>query len=178
MEDWLLPGTVKDAQSVTTDWQPVGLTLIDGVLVQETRVVPKRNGSVVELFRADWFEGAGVAGQVFVTRIGVGGLSAWHVHAETLDRLTVLEGSATLVLYDARTGSPTHGRINEFHLSDRRPTTVIVPARVWHGVRNTGEATCLVVNIPDRAYRYTDPDHYRLPHDTSEIPYQFPATPL
>jgi dTDP-4-dehydrorhamnose 3,5-epimerase len=179
MTDWLLEGAVKDTQSVTTDWEPVGRALIDGVIVKETRVVPKGNGSVVELYRADWFEaGAQAAGQVFVTRISVGGLSAWHAHAETRDRLTILEGHATLVLYDGRPGSATHGRVNEFHLIASRPTTIVVPARVWHGVRNVGAATCLVVNIPDIAYRYTDPDHYRLPYDTREIPYRFPSPPL
>lgn len=29
------------------------------------------------------------------------------------------------------------------------------------------------VNDIDRAYRYEDPDHWRLPADTGEIPYRF-----
>jgi dTDP-4-dehydrorhamnose 3,5-epimerase len=171
MSDWLLPGAQKDVQSVTADWQPVTRTLIDGVRVHETSVVTKRNGAVTELFRGDWSGDA--AGHVFVVRLTVAGLSAWHAHAHTLDRLTVIDGSATLVLYDGRTDSHTHGRVNEFHLCDRRPMTIIVPPQVWHGVRNAGDRTCVLINMPDRPYAYADPDHWRLPPDTRAIPYDF-----
>jgi dTDP-4-dehydrorhamnose 3,5-epimerase len=173
MSEWLLDGARKDSQSVTADWQPVGRALIDGVIVRESRVVPKRNGLVTEVFRDDWFDQDARAGQVFIVQLDVGGLSAWHAHAETLDRLSVIDGAATLVLYDRRPGSPTHGLLNEFHLTARRPTTIVVPPRVWHGVRNNGDSPCLLANIPDRPYRYEDPDHWRVPSNTPSIPYRF-----
>jgi dTDP-4-dehydrorhamnose 3,5-epimerase len=171
--DWLLPGAVKDQQSITADWEPVGRALIEGVCVREARCVAKRNGSVTELYREEWFVGA--VGQVFVVRLAIGGVSAWHAHATTVDRLSVLSGAATLVLYDARRDSPTFGTVNEFLLHDRRPTVVVVPPRVWHGVANTGDDTCLVANMPDVAYEYEDPDHWRLAPDSPEIPYKFPG---
>jgi dTDP-4-dehydrorhamnose 3,5-epimerase len=173
LSEWLLPGARKDAQSVTADWEAVGRTLIDGVGVREARCVAKRSGSVTELYRDDWFAGPAGVGQVFVVRLAVAGLSAWHAHATTIDRLTVIAGATTLVLYDARHDSPTFGRVNEFLLHERRPTVVVVPPRVWHGVANTGDEPCLLVNMPDCAYRYSDPDHWRLPPDSSEIPYKF-----
>lgn len=172
---WLLPGAEKDAQSVTADWQPVGRTLIQGVRALEARVVPKRNGSVVELYREDWLEAQEGVGQVFVVRLAIDGLSAWHAHAETTDRLTVIDGSATLALYDARAGSPTSGLVNEFNVLDARPMTIVVPPRVWHGIQNSGDRPCTVVNMPDRPYQYADPDHWRVPADCQDIPYRFSA---
>lgn len=171
--DWLLPGAAKDKQSITADWEPVGRELIHGVCVREARCVAKRNGSVTELYREDWFAGADGVGQVFLVRLAIGGVSAWHAHATTIDRLSVLSGSATLVLYDTRRDSPTFGRLNEFLLHERRPTIVVVPPRVWHGVANTGDEPCLLANMPDAAYQYTDPDHWRIAPDSAEIPYKF-----
>lgn len=171
--EWLLRGARKDDQSITADWEAVGRTLIDGVHVREGRCVAKRNGSVTELYRDDWFAGPDGVGQVFVVRLAVAGVSAWHAHATTIDRLAVTTGAAALVLYDARCDSPTFGCVNEFLLHERRPTVVVIPPRVWHGVANTGDEPCLLINMPDRAYQYRDPDHWRLPLDSSEIPYTF-----
>jgi dTDP-4-dehydrorhamnose 3,5-epimerase len=169
----LIAGAVKDAQSVTADWQPVQRQLIEGVSVREARSVPKRNGLVTELYRADWYEDEQAVGQVFVVRLNPLGVSAWHAHARAVDRLTVIAGAITLVLYDARADSATHGLINEFHLDAARPTTVTVPARVWHGIRNPGDVVSILANMPDRAYQYEDPDHWRVPLDSAAVPYRW-----
>ena len=34
-------------------------------------------------------------------------------------------------------------------------------------------STALIVNMPDRAYDYENPDHWRLPPATTKIPYSF-----
>jgi dTDP-4-dehydrorhamnose 3,5-epimerase len=175
---WLLTGARKDEQSITADWEPVGRALIEGVCVRESRSVAKRNGSVTELYRSNWFTGADGVDQVFLVRLAIGGVSAWHAHATTVDRLSVIGGAATLALYDARHTSPTYGQVNEFLLHERRPMVVVVPPCVWHGVANTGDETCLLVNMPDHAYQYDDPDHWRLAAESAEIPYTFEMSRL
>ena len=40
-----------------------------------------------------------------------------------------------------------------------------------------GSSDALVVNCPTRAYDYMDPDHYRLPYDSPEIPYSWSLNP-
>lgn len=170
----LLAGATRDGQSITADWQPVGRQLIDGVEVLDICSVPKRHGVLTEVFRTDWVEN-GVVDQIFQVALAPGGISAWHVHRDTTDRLFVASGSLTLVLFDARTESPSHGRLNELHLTIARPQLVVIPAGVWHGLIVTGTQPAIIVNAPDRAYSYEDPDHWRLPHDTPEIPYRFGA---
>jgi dTDP-4-dehydrorhamnose 3,5-epimerase len=75
------------------------------------------------------------------------------------------------VLYDARRDSSTGGLTNEFRFGERRPGLVVIPPGVWHGLRNLQSAPSVVVNLVDRAYAYDAPDHWRLPPDTPEIPY-------
>ena len=167
-----LPGAARDRQSVTREWES-RQALIEGAMIKEVRHVPKDNGYLTELWRDDWsLQGAHVA-QVFQASIEPGGISAWHVHQSATDRLFVNHGLMKIVLYDARAGSSTHGRINVFRCGTARPLLIIVPPGVWHGVHNLGSTVALLVNMPDRAYQYESPDHWRLPQDTPEIPYSF-----
>jgi dTDP-4-dehydrorhamnose 3,5-epimerase len=49
----------------------------------------------------------------------------------------------------------------------------VIPSGVWHGVQNLQATESRVLNLVDVAYEYEDPDHWRLPADTAEIPYSF-----
>jgi dTDP-4-dehydrorhamnose 3,5-epimerase len=171
----IIEGAEKDHQSITADWQTTRL-LIEGVQIVEIRAVPKRGGALTEIFRSDWFPDAGVAGQVFQVALASGQVSAWHAHTVATDRLFVALGTITLTLYDPRPESPTNGIVNELHLAMARPQLVVVPPGVWHGLIVTGPEMALILNVPDIAYCYEDPDHWRLPPDTPKIPYRFRRT--
>jgi dTDP-4-dehydrorhamnose 3,5-epimerase len=54
-----------------------------------------------------------------------------------------------------------------------RPQLLVVPPSVWHGVQNLSTDVSAFVNFFDREYDYEDPDDWRLPPDTAEIPYRF-----
>ena len=45
------------------------------------------------------------------------------------------------------------------------------------GVQSTDSAPSVLINAVDRAYDYVDPDHYRLPVESPEVPYRFPNAP-
>ena len=169
---WQLPGSVRDRQSVTADWQRVTDGLIDGAALFEMRNVLGPQGHLTEIYRADWkLDEAGVE-QVFQSLFEPGGVSAWHAHEHTRDRLFVASGAMRIVLYDARVDSPSFGRVNEFRLGSLRPGVVSVPPKVWHGVENLSSGPALLLNLVDRAYRYEGPDHFRLPADSDQIPYR------
>jgi dTDP-4-dehydrorhamnose 3,5-epimerase len=169
-------GAKPDRQSVTADWQPLQ-QLIDGVVVKEVKNVIKDNGYLTEIWRDDWKLAPAHVGQVFQALIEGGGISAWHVHRVATDRLFANHGTVKIVLYDARPDSPTHGRINVLRCGSVRPSLVVVPPGVWHGVQNLGSTPALLLNLPDRAYQYDAPDHLRLPPETDRIPYSFAAGP-
>ncbi len=166
-----LPGARCDAQSVTRDWQPLQ-PLIHGVAVKEVRNVPKNNGMLTEIWRQDWGLDSVALSQVFQNLIEGNAVTSWHVHRVTTDRIFVNHGLMKLVLYDGRRGSPTFDLINEFRIGLVRPALVVVPPGVWHLVQNLTATPSMLLNLVDRAYDYENPDHWRLPADTAEIPYR------
>ncbi len=172
--EWILPGAVKDTQTVSAQWDPLGQTLISGVRVHEVRHVPKAAGHLTEVYRRDWLTDAEQVDQVFEVELLPGSITAWHAHEHTLDRLFVLAGSARIVLYDARQGSPTEGTINQFLFGEHRPALVVIPPRVWHGVQSIGHGPARLLNLVDRAYDYASPDHWRVPADSPHVPFTFP----
>jgi dTDP-4-dehydrorhamnose 3,5-epimerase len=170
-QGWL-EGAAKDRQSITSDWM-WQQSLIAGVRVKEIKNVPGEHSVLTEIFRRDWELDAGPVDQVFQIRLAPGKLSAWHAHQWTTDRLFVSQGLIKIVLYDARQAADTYGRINEFRCGAARPALIVVPPGVWHGVQNLAAEPSCLINLVDRAYRYEDPDHWRLPWDTPVIPYSF-----
>jgi len=166
-----LPGAMRDVQSITKDWESLQ-PMIAGVIVREVRNVMTDNGYLTEIYRNDWMEMTEVH-HVFQKVLNPGMLAAWHLHANTTDRLFVSMGQMKIVLYDARESSHTQGRINVFRFGTARPGFVVVPPGVWHGVMNIGTETSVLLNLTDKVYEYDDPDHWRLPPDTTQIPYRF-----
>ncbi|WP_020597058.1 cupin domain-containing protein [Spirosoma panaciterrae] len=172
MNNWQLNGLQKDQQSITSDWIFASQSLIEGVQVKEVKNVIKQRGYLTEIYRKDWQLDDLSVEQVFQIAMNPGSISAWHAHELTTDRLFVSLGTIKVVLYDSRQNSPTYKCINEFLISDLRPQLVSVPPQVWHGVKNIGSDTAILLNLVDKAYQYEAPDHWRIPANSSEIPYQ------
>jgi dTDP-4-dehydrorhamnose 3,5-epimerase len=166
----MLPGAQKDGQQVNENWQKLGDT-IEGVSVREVRHVPRDHGVITEIFRPEWDPTGLPVVQIYQSRLFPGSLGAWSCHARSTDRLFVSQGHLKMVLYDAREDCRTKGLLMELHAGDVRPCLVVVPPGIWHGLQNLGNVDALVLNCPTEAYNYKDPDHYRLPHDSAEIPY-------
>jgi dTDP-4-dehydrorhamnose 3,5-epimerase len=141
--------------------------------VKEVANVPKKGGYLTEITRAEWLGANTNIEQIFQTVMVPGSISAWHAHARTTDRLFVSHGLARLVLYDARAGSTTYGLLNQMQFGTIRPALVCIPPQVWHGVQNVSSGATILLNIVDFAYSYSDPDHWRVPEDSPEIPYKF-----
>jgi dTDP-4-dehydrorhamnose 3,5-epimerase len=171
----MLPGATKDGQLVDKEWRKLAPTL-DGVLVREVRHVPRDHGIITEVFRPEWDPSGMPVAQVYQSRLFPGAIGAWSCHARTTDRLFVNQGHVKIVLYDDRDESQSRGRLVELHAGDARPSLVVIPPGVWHGLQNLGTTDALVLNCPTAAYNYEDPDHYRLPYDTPEIPYAWTVT--
>ena len=162
-----------DPQLVTSDWMPTADGEIDGVFAKQVANVLTDNGYLTELWRSDWLLDGGPVDQVFQRVMQPATISAWHVHLRTTDRLSCAIGQLLVVLYDARAASPTHGAIAQFRFGERRPAVISVPPGVYHGVRNIGTTSAVLVNAVDAAYDYDAPDHHRLPPDCADIPYQW-----
>ena len=168
----MIEGATKDGPLNTPEWEMLRAP-IDGVHAREVLHVPRDHGIVTEMYRTEWDPSGLPVVHAYQSRLFPGAIGAWSCHKVNVDRLFVNQGLVKLVLYDGREDSPTHGRINEYHVGDARPTFVVLPPGVWHGVQNLGSSDALMINFPSNAYDYDDPDHYRLPMDTDAIPYRW-----
>jgi len=166
----MLAGAQKDPQLVTDDWKKLQ-PAIDGVVVHEVLHVPGNQGVITEMYRPEWDPTALPVVHIYQSRLFPGAIGAWSCHMIAVDRLFVSQGHVRVVLYDAREESPTYGTIMELLAGDARPAFLVVPRGIWHGLQNLGPADAIVLNFPTHAYKYEDPDHWRLPFDTPEIPY-------
>jgi dTDP-4-dehydrorhamnose 3,5-epimerase len=165
----MLAAAKKDAQSTTAEWERIGST-IDGVALKRTRNLITGNSLTTELFRADWPETGYQIGHVIHVAMDAGRISAWHCHTLQTDHIFVVAGRMLLALYDSRPDSPTHGRVMSLRLDAQDPQMVRIPPQVFHGVKPLIGAAAFV-NIITHPYNYTDPDEWRLPADTDQIPF-------
>jgi dTDP-4-dehydrorhamnose 3,5-epimerase len=170
----MLQGAKKDEQLVDAEWQKVAGGL-DGVVTREVLHVPRDHGVITELYRPEWDPTGLPVVHIYQSRLFPGAIGAWSCHTKNVDRLFCNQGHLKVVLYDGREDSPTHGQAREVFIGDTRPTFVIVPVGIWHGLQNLGAGDALVLNYPTHAYDYEDPDHWRLPADTDQIPYTWRA---
>lgn len=114
-------------------------------------------------------------GQWSHTKTYAGAAKAWHVHRRQTDWWYVAIGIIRVALYDTRTGSPTHSRLEEFLMGEEQgPQLLKIPPGVAHGYRVL-EGPAHLFYITSRVY---DPsDEGRIPHDDPTIGYDWTKGP-
>lgn len=151
------------------------MKLIEGVKIKKLRVIPDERGRLMEILRCD-DEIFKKFGQVYMTTNYPGIIKAWHYHKKQTDNVCCLKGMIKMALYDPR-GTETKGEINEFFMGEHNPMLISIPKKVYHGWKCISETESVVISIPTEPYNYEEPDEYRLPPDTKEIPYDWILTP-
>lgn len=146
--------------------------MIEGVKVRKLQPIPDERGYLMEILRSDWEEFEKF-GQVYVTVAYPDVVKAWHYHRLQTDHFICLQGMAKVVLYDGREDSPTYREIEEFFIGDLNRLLIKIPPFVVHGFKGLGPGMTLMVNVPTELYNYQEPDEYRLPPDTDQIPYNW-----
>ena len=146
--------------------------MIDGVSVKRLKVIPDERGRLMEMIRCDDPEFIKF-GQVYMTTAYPGVVKGWHYHQKQTDNLVVVKGMVKLVLYDQREVSPTYGEVNEFFLGEHNPTVVQIPSRVLHGFKAIGTEEAIIINLVTEPYNYDEPDEFRIPPHSPEIPYDW-----
>jgi dTDP-4-dehydrorhamnose 3,5-epimerase len=154
---------------VTPEGTPVG-DLPEGVQVRELITHADERGTVCELYDLRWGVQADPMVFSYLFTIRPGAAKGWGIHREHHDRYAFLEGELELALYDEREDSPTSGMVASVVLSGRHRSLLTIPPGVWHAERNIGSSDVVVVNFPTIPYDHHNPDKYRLPLDTEELP--------
>jgi len=143
---------------------------IDGLSFRAVRPVPHEDGTIAEVARASWPEVDLPIVQVHVTTTQPGRIRAWGLHRRSTDRLFVVSGLVSIVVYDGRRESATAGVLNEFKVSDRNPGLVVIAPNLYHGWKNIGTTEAFIINMPSAQYDYDRPDALDLPYDSPRAP--------
>lgn len=152
---------------------PTGL--IEGVEIKQLKTFADERGSLTEILRRDdpIFDGFG---QCYVSVSYPGVIRGWHYHKKQTDYFTCVSGMIKVPLYDMREDSPTYGHLNQFFIGEDNRIVVKIPVGVLHGFKNVGVTPCYLLNFPTEPYDPADPDEYRIPYDSPEIPYSWDMT--
>lgn len=148
------------------------MELIEGVKVRDLRPISDDRGWLMEILRSDWEEFERF-GQVYMTVCNPGVAKGWHYHKKQTDHFVCVRGTAKVVLYDNREGSPTKGLVNEFVMGESNPILLKIPPMVLHGFTPADDKETAIINVPTELYNYKEPDEYRLPYDSEEVPYDW-----
>jgi dTDP-4-dehydrorhamnose 3,5-epimerase len=149
---------------------------IEEVKLKNLKVIPDKRGRLMEILRCNE-EIFDKFGQAYVTTAYPGVIKGWHYHKIQTDNFTRICGMMKVVLYDSREDSPTYGNIMELFVGEKNPLLVSVPPLVYHGFKGIGTETAYFLSVPTEPYNYSQPDEYRFPPDTDQIPYDWGFAP-
>ncbi|HEY9188863.1 MAG TPA: dTDP-4-dehydrorhamnose 3,5-epimerase family protein [Bacteroidota bacterium] len=146
--------------------------MIDGIKLKKLKFIPDERGRLMEILRCD--DDLFIKfGQVYMTTTYPQVIKAWHYHKLQFDSFICIKGMVKLVCYDAREESKTKGEVNEFFVGEHNLSLIQIPPMVFHGWKCISETEAWVLNVVTEPYNYNNPDEFRLPYNSSEIPYDW-----
>ena len=146
--------------------------MIQGVEIKQLARHADERGFLMELLRSDDSIFTKF-GQCYVSMNYPGVIRAWHWHKKQDDFFVVVKGMIKVGLYDLREGSPTQGEAAELYLGDNSSIMLKIPVGVVHGYKTVGTEPSLLINFPSEVYNPKEPDEYRFPWDTDQIPFDW-----
>ncbi len=165
--------SAKQDSALTTPRGVSKVLLPEGLSFHDSKTHVDDRGSVCEMLdpRWNWHPDPIVFSYFYTIRPKM--VKGWAVHKKHEDRYFLISGELLVVLYDTRPGVKTEGLVSEVYLTEFNRRIMNIPAGIWHAVKNIGDKDVIVVNFPTIPYDHDDPDKYRLPLDTDQIPYRF-----
>jgi dTDP-4-dehydrorhamnose 3,5-epimerase len=161
----------KDEATVNSAGEPFA-PLPEGVTFRHAPTHIDDRGSVCEVFDPRWQWHPDPLVFVYMFTLRPGKIKGWGLHKLHEDRYFVLVGEMQVMMYDVRPDSSTRNTISTVVLSEYDRRLMNIPAGIWYANRNIGNKDAVIVNFPTQPYNHADPDKYRLPLDTDQIPYK------
>jgi dTDP-4-dehydrorhamnose 3,5-epimerase len=159
----------RDTETVTAAGERIA-PLPEGMVVRDLVTHVDERGTVCELYDLRWGVNSDPLVFAYMFTIRPGMAKGWGIHREHEDRYAFLGGELELAFFDAREESATAGCESRLFLSAHARKLLVIPRGVWHAERNVGQVDVQVVNFPTIPYDHANPDKYRLPLDSGELP--------
>ncbi len=147
--------------------------MIEGVAVRALKKNADERGWLMEVLRQDWGDVFLGFAQAYVSLNYPGVIRAWHYHKRQTDVFVCLAGMIKVPLYDARASSPTRGKVVEYFIGEDNPLAIRIPPGVYHGYKTIGSKASLLLNFPSELYDREQPDEFRIPYNSPDIPYNW-----
>lgn len=147
---------------------------IDGVIVTPLTTHADDRGYFREMARLS-DSPLSEASQISATMSYPGVIKAFHYHNNQDDLWYCASGMIQAVMYDRREDSPTYQQTQVVPMGENNPVSLFIPKGVVHGYKVLGPTSALVIYATNQTY---DPDdELRIPHDDSEIGFDWSITP-
>jgi dTDP-4-dehydrorhamnose 3,5-epimerase len=159
----------RDQQTVTPDGESA-LRHIDGLILRKPVNHVDHRGNVFEIYNGDTDMWPDPIVWIYSDIVFPGQIKGWARHEVKVDRYTLISGTLTMLLYDGREDSPTHGLAQAVTLSAMGVRQIQIPVGVWHLLFASTPEEVHFVNMPTQPYHHEAPDRILLPWDTDEIP--------
>lgn len=154
---------------------PVEKTMIDGVDLQELKIISTPGGDVLRMLRGDsplMPKFPSGFGEIYFSRVEPGAIKAWKLHKMQNQLFAVPAGQIKIVMYDARADSNTIGTLVQLYLGAPDNYKLLrIPAGIWYGFQGISHDAALICNCADLPH---DPEEcMRLPADDPSVPYSW-----
>ena len=138
--------------------------MISGVALLPLKRIGDERGALLHMLRSDapHFQGFG---EIYFSLVTPPSVKAWHRQHRMTRHYAVPVGTARIVLYDDRPGSPTAGQVQEVVLGENNYQLLVIPPMVWSGFAALGDRPALIA------------DCTTLPHDPAEASRRDPDDP-
>lgn len=145
--------------------------MIEGVIIKELVTHTDDRGFFREIFRfSGEFESISV-GQLSHSLVKKGVVKAWHAHKVQSQWNYVVSSKIRVALHDNRKESPTYREKMEFLVGDEEVTKAyFFPPGVLHGYKCL-KGPMQIIYVTSGVYDLSD--EVRIPHDDSEIDYDW-----
>lgn len=141
---------------------------LEGIKILEVTKNIDERGFFSEIFRKDWTEQLIDGDEIAQANLSVtypGMIRAWHRHKlGQVDYFLVLQGTVKICAYHEESQV-----LNEIVSSQERLQIVRIPGKYWHGFKNVGNVTSVVIYFVNQLYDYDNPDEERRPWNDPAI---------
>ena len=144
--------------------------MIEGIIVTELKTIEDERGKIMHMLRSDWdvFQSFG---EIYFSCVYPKKIKGWKKHTAMVQNLACVSGSAKLVIYDDREGSPTKGMIETIEFGKDHYCLVTIHPGLWVGFTAIGNEMAVIGNCASMLH---DPNEsLSIPYDSERIPYKW-----
>ena len=145
--------------------------MIDGVKVIPLKHLKDERGGIKMMLKAT-DEHFIKFGEIYFSLCWPGAIKAWHIHKTMTLNNAVISGSAKLVLYDGREGSPTKGELMEIFMGEENYVLVQIPPGIANGYKGYGDKLVVLANCATETHDPAELLRFD-PFDQSVVPYKW-----